>query len=72
MDKYFSKPRFACFEKTVSVPGMNDSSWVRVKAQVPDQPDGGEGLATRKGVRREAGFEGSVVQKHGPTDRNLI
>jgi len=47
---------------------MNSSLWVKV----PDQPDGGEGLATRKGARCEAGSEGSVVQKHGPTNRNLI
>ncbi len=29
-------------------------------------------LATRKGVRREAGSEGSVVQTRGPTNRNRI
>ena len=36
------------------------------------QPDGGEGLAKRKGVRREAGSEGSVEQSHDLTDRNQI
>jgi len=33
------------------------------------QPDGGEGLAKRKGVVAEAGSEGSVEQSRGPMDK---
>ncbi len=36
------------------------------------QPDGGEGLAKRKGGRREAASEGSVEQKREPMDKNRI
>src|ERR1700682_1970340 len=36
------------------------------------QPDGGEGLAIRKGYRREAGSEGSVEQTCELMDKNRI
>ena len=36
------------------------------------QPDGGEGLAMRKGYRREAGSEGSVEQMCELMDKNRI
>jgi hypothetical protein len=36
------------------------------------QPDGGEGLAERKGCRREAGSEGSVEQTCGSMDKNRV
>ena len=36
------------------------------------QPDGGEGLAMRKGYRREAGSEGSVEQTCELMDKNRI
>ena len=36
------------------------------------QPDGGEGLAKRKGNRREAGSEGSAEQSCDLTNRNRI
>ena len=36
------------------------------------QPDGGEGLAMRKGYRREAGSEGSAEQMCELMDKNRI
>src|SRR5260370_38100511 len=36
------------------------------------QPDGGEGLAKRKGFVREAGSERSVEQKRDPMNKNPI
>jgi hypothetical protein len=43
-----------------------------LRVKVPAQPDGGEGLAMRKGYRREAGSEGSAEQMCELMDKNRI
>ena len=50
------------------VPGMPDSLEVRVLYP----PDGGEGLAKRKGGHREVASEGSVEQMREPMNKNRI
>jgi hypothetical protein len=55
-------------ERFSRVPGMFGS--LEVKVLYP--PDGGEGLAMRKGYRREAGSEGSAEQMCELMDKNRI
>ena len=55
-------------ERFGRVPGMFGS--LEVKSST--QPDGGEGLAMRKGYRREAGSEGSAEQMCELMDKNRI